>query len=98
LHASGSAVTKPNGSLSDLNKNLIIYKCPSVKSFQLPLIDIRIIDILKRQQLNLPEIYQNKTVSDPLLGFHIEKKLPQSIKQNRPMQCNRSLYSEVKWR
>lgn len=83
---------------NELNKNLVVYKCPSIKSFQLPLIDIKIIDILKRQHLNLPEINKNKEISDPLLIFQIEQKMPEAVKTNRPMKCNRSLYSEIKWR
>ena len=35
---------------------------------------------------------------DPFLKFQIEQKLPESIKTNMPMKCNRSLYSEIKWR
>jgi hypothetical protein len=44
------------------------YNCPSMKSFQLPLTDIKITDILKRQIMNLPEINKNKLVDDPLLS------------------------------
>ena len=45
MHASaGTGISKLNGSLNDLNRNLILYECPSVKSFQLPLIDIRIVE------------------------------------------------------
>ena len=88
-----------NNSQNEFNKNTVTYKCPSIKSFQLPLIDIQIIDILKRQHLNLPEINKNKEVIDPLLIFQIEQKLPESpVRQTRPMHCNQSLYSEVKWR
>lgn len=87
-----------SNTVNEFNKNLVTYKCPSIKSFQLPLIDIQIIDILKRQHLNLPEVNKNKEVIDPLLIFQIEQKLPESSKKIRPMQCNQSLHSEVKWR
>lgn len=87
-----------NLSCLSVNNNTLIYKCPSIKSFQLPLIDIQIIDILKRQHLNLPEVNKNKEIMDPFLKFQIEQKLPESIKTNMPMKCNRSLYSEIKWR
>jgi hypothetical protein len=36
------------------------YKCPSSQTFQLPLIDIQIVDILKRHRLQLPEINEKK--------------------------------------
>lgn len=47
------------------------YNCPSMKSFQLPLTDIKITDILKRQIMNLPEINKNKLVDDPLLSRYL---------------------------
>jgi len=67
-----------NGSLYDPSHTLdkfqplinptLNYNCPSMKSFQLPLTDIKITDILKRQIMNLPEINKNKLVDDPLLS------------------------------
>ena len=44
-----------------------------MKSFQLPLTDIKIDDIMKRQMLNLPEINKNKEVTDPLLSKQNKK-------------------------
>ncbi len=44
------------------------YKCPSLKNFHLPLTDIKITDIMKRQIMNLPEINKNKLIDDPLLS------------------------------
>lgn len=76
------------------------YKCPSIKSFQLPINDFKITDILKRHELTLPEIHKNKIVYDPLLAFQIEKQLPQirNETQNAPMYCGRPLFSEISWR
>jgi len=76
----------------------INYKCPSMKSFQLPLTNIKIDDIMKRQMLNLPEINKNKEVTDPLLKFQIEKIMPEIVNKKSPMSCNSSLMSETKWR
>lgn len=81
------------------NPDLTInYKCPSMKSFQLPLTDIKITDILKRQSMNLPEINKNKLVEDPLLDFQIEQKCPETLKKSVPMSCNQSMGSEIGWR
>lgn len=73
------------------------YICPSIKSFQLPLIDIQIIDTLKRQELTLPEINKSKEVYDPLLGFQIHKNLPGSSNKNS-IHCGKPLFNELKWR
>lgn len=76
------------------------YICPSIKSFQLPLNDIRILDILKRQELTLPEIHKNKEVFDPLLINQVNKNLPEHHpnRQSPAMECGRPLFSEIKWR
>lgn len=88
-----------NGKFDPTKTELTLnYECPSLKSFQLPLTDIKITDILKRQSLNLPEINKNKEVDDPLLGFQIEQKMPQTNKVNVPMSCNKPMMSEIKWR
>ena len=72
------------------------YECPSLKSFQLPLTDIKITDVLHRHKFTLPETNENKQVVDPLLGFQIEQKLPASVsKRDLPMSCNKSLMSEI---
>ncbi len=89
-----------NNVYSNINTNKIVYKCPSIKSFQLPINDFTITDILKRHELTLPEINKQKIVYDPLLIHHLDKELPEYQKESRnsPMQCGKSLYSEVKWR
>ena len=81
------------------HQELFNYKCPSAKSFQQPLVDIKITDTLKRQILKLPEVNKKKIVFDPLL-FQIEKKLPEfSLNNiNSPMQCKSPIFSEIKWR
>jgi hypothetical protein len=99
--------TKRNSNLSSIIKSYnassstIMYKCPSMKKFQLPLIDFKIIDILKRHELTLPEINRNKEIFDPIIISQVNKQLPnleKNGKTNTPMRCSRSLYSEVKWR
>jgi hypothetical protein len=89
-----------NGKFEPLtNPDLTInYKCPSMKSFQLPLTDIKITDVLKRQIMNLPEINKNKIVDDPLLEFQIEQKCPEIFKRSVPMSCNRPMLTEIGWR
>ncbi|CAF0853621.1 unnamed protein product [Brachionus calyciflorus] len=84
---------------TSLNKKIINYKCPSIKSFQLPINDFKITDIIKRHELTLPEINKKKEIFDPLLQFQIEKELPKNDNNlNKPMYCGGSLFSEVKWR
>ena len=80
--------------------NNTAYKCPSIKSFQLPINDFKITDILKRHELTLPEINKNKLIYDPLLAHQIERQLPEYQKetQNAPMYCGRPLWGEIKWR
>lgn len=73
--------------------------CPSLKIFQLPLNDIQIIDILKRQELTLPEINKNKLVWDPLLINQVSRELPQREEASKPsMECGKPLFSELRWR
>ena len=87
---------KKNPFKSNLNNQT--YKCPSIKSFQLPINDFKITDILKRHELNLPEINKNKLIDDPLLIFQIERELPEYQKENAPMHCGKPLFSDIKWR
>jgi hypothetical protein len=82
------------------NSNKILYKCPSIKSFQLPINDFKITDILKRHELTLPEINKQKVVYDPMLVHQLERQLPEYKKESSsvPMQCGKPLFSEIKWR
>lgn len=71
-----------------------------MKIFQLPLNDIQIIDILKRQELTLPEVNKSKFVWDPFRSGQVAHELPErpSGDANGPMHCGRPLFSELRWR
>jgi hypothetical protein len=74
------------------------YKCPSKHTFKIPLNDIKINDVLIKHELKLPQLRNQIELIDPLL--HIEKSLPQSesINSNVTYECNRPLYSVLKYR
>ena len=55
----------------DFDKPLI--KCPSIKSFQLPINDFKITDILKRHELTLPEINKKKEILVPASEGGVDK-------------------------
>ena len=74
------------------------YKCPSKITFKLPLNDIKINDILIKHELKLPQLRNQIELIDPLL--HIEKSLPQneSINSNIKYECNKPLFSVLRYR
>lgn len=88
---------KPTSSSSSKQPPQAI-KCPSLKIFQLPLDGIRIIDILKRQDLTLPEINKSKSVWDPSLVHQVWRELPSLPSSTPRYECRRPLFSELRWR
>ena len=64
----------------------------------MPLNDIKFNDVIIKHELKLPQLKNQIELIDPLL--HIEKSLPQSesINSNVVYECNRPLYSVLKYR
>ena len=83
---------------SSNNKTYNEYKCPSRITFKIPLNDIKINDVIIKHELKLPQLRNQIELIDPLL--HIEKSLPQSesINSNVAYECDRPLYSVLKYR
>lgn len=79
------------------HKETIEYKCPSIKSFKLPLIDIEIGDNLIRKEVKLPELSNKKELIDPI--FQIDKLLPE-IESRRDLSysCGQPLMNTLKYR
>ena len=74
------------------------YKCPSQITFKIPLNDIKINDVLIKQEFKLPQLRNQIELIDPLL--HIEKALPQSesVNSNVRYECNKPLNNVLRYR
>jgi hypothetical protein len=75
----------------------IEYKCPSIKSFKFPLVDIEIVDNLVKKEVKLPELSNKKELIDPI--FQIDKLLPE-IESRRDLSysCGRPLMNTLMYR